>query len=218
MFRKSVLTLLAVALILSMAPSLAGAATIPSCIPHLAPDGDGTVVNIAFYGDRNTLKEILLTQGWMVDDSPFHHGDGLALQKNVTWLDITIPVIDIQIAHAPVYRDHINLWEVTQGGHTYTYGNAHHDTWPAPADPASHYVTDYDNVRDLVVQDFHTRVTQLYGGALEVYLRNNNPGYYGCHDPAFFLFSIVPNPWYGKPIGGANTDGDLAFCFIGSGD
>lgn len=218
MFRKSLLVLLVAVLILGMAPVFANAASIPSCIPHVAPDGDGTVVNIAFAGDVNALKDILLSQGWTVDNSWFHHGNGLSLQKNVTWLNITIPIINLQLLNAPVIRDHINLWQVSQNGTTYTYGNAHHDTYQPSVDPVSHYVTDFDNTRNEVAQDFDRRVRQLYGGAAEIYLRNNNPGYYGCVDPTPLLQGVVPNPWYHHNIGGANTDGNLAFCIIGSGD
>ncbi len=220
LFKKSVLVLMVFALISCLAPAVAGAAAVPPCVPKLAPDGDGTVINIAFSGDRDTLKNILLAEGWMVDNSIFHHGDGLALQKNVT-LDLRwIPLIGQNLV-IPIIRDHINLWQVNDPQYgTITYGNAHHDTYnpdPIFGDPVSHWVTAYDSPRDLVAQDFHRRVTQQYGGAAEIYLQHNSAGNYQCVDP-LSNFMGIPNPWYHHGIGNPYTNGRLAFCLIGSGD
>lgn len=198
MWKKSltlILVLIAASCILPVAAWAEFTAHVPSSIPHLAPDGDGTVINVVFVGNKELLQEVLQNQGWSVDNSIFHHGNGLALQKNVQWkLGI------------PWDRDHINLWEVSDP--TYgliTYGNAHHDNPPPWWDPVSHYVTDFDNTRNMVAGDFLNGGESLYGGAHKVNLDFNNPGYYQCDDPLIPGFQDI-----GKPY----TDGQLVFLYF----
>jgi hypothetical protein len=189
------LLVIAISCLLPLAASAEFTATVPTSIPHLAPDGDGTVINVTFIGNKEIIKEALLHEGWSVDNSPFHHGDGLALQKNVQW-----------VAGVPMVRDHINLWETNDPKYgLITYGNAHHDDSPRFPWLESHYVTDFDNTRNMVYWDFENGGEALYGMAFECYLNFNPAGYYQCDDPLLPGFQDIGRPY---------TNGKLAFLWF----